>query len=100
MDIQDLEGKLVAVLGYAVEGKAVAKYLLKHGIKPTLFDQKPWSEWEKEEQDEIKRLELNFIFGPDCFKELTGFDIGFRSPGISLFNLKSYNLQLTSQTKW
>src|SRR6185369_12910768 len=87
MDTKDLEGKLVAVLGYAVEGKAVTKYLLKHGIKPTLFDQKPWSEWGKEEQEEIKHTGLNFIFGPDCFVELTGFNVAFKSPGIPISTL-------------
>ena len=103
MNLQDLKDKLVAVLGYGTEGKAVAAYLIKHGIKPVLFDQKPWAEWSAGDQLAIKKLEVNFIFGPDCFKELTGFGVVFRSPGISHKKLQAVNYKLsaiTSQTKW
>src|SRR5258708_3108392 len=121
MNIQDLQGKLVAVLGYGQEGEAVTNYLIKHGVTPVLFDQKPWDKWEKEKQEEIKKLKVNFVFGPDAFKELAGFDLAFRSPGIPLSNpdLFKYSnhpvprqagghsslkgdggLQITSQTKW
>lgn len=100
MDVLDLKGKLVAVLGFGQEGRAVTAYLIKHGIKPVLFDQRPWEVWEKDQQDEIKALDVNFIFGPDCLKELPGFDVAFRSPGIKLSQLTIDNLQLTSQTKW
>ena len=100
MEIKDLQGKLVAVLGYGIEGKAVTAYLIKHGIKPVLFDQKPWDKWAADEQKAIKALGVNFIFGPDCFKELTGFDVAFRSPGIKPQQLTINNLQLTSQTKF
>ncbi len=95
-----MQGKLVAVLGYGQEGKAVAGYLLKHGIKPVLFDQKPWEKWEETDKLEIKKLGLNFIFGPDCFMELAGFDVAFRSPGVNPKQFTINNLQLTSQTKW
>lgn len=105
MNIEDLQGKLVAVLGYGQEGKAVTNYLIEHGLSPVLFDQKPWEEWEEDEQIEIKALGLNFIFGPDCFKELTGFSVAFRSPGIRLDNINligwiKKGLIITSQTKW
>ena len=100
MKITDLQGKMIAVTGYGMEGKAVTNYLLKHGIKPVLFDTKPWEAWSKEDQEEIKQREINFIFGPDCFKELKGFEIAFRSPGIRLKDLKIENLKITSQTKW
>ena len=59
MDLQDLKEKLVAVLGYGQEGKATTAYLLKHGIKPVLFDQRPWDEWPIDEQQAIKNLEVN-----------------------------------------
>lgn len=110
MVISELENKLVAVLGFGHEGRAVTAYLLKHGIKPVLFDQKPWEKWDEMEKLEIKKLGLNFIFGPDCFKELAGFDVAFRSPGVNPKQLTisavggsasgGNNLQLTSQTKW
>jgi len=84
MGIQELKNKLVAVLGNGQEGQATANYLIKHGIKPVLFDQRPWEEWPDAEQDKIKTLGVNFIFGPDALKELAGFDVAFRSPGIPL----------------
>ena len=88
MEIKDLQGKLVGILGYGIEGKAVAEYLLKHGIKPVLFDQKTWSEWPEDQQKLISGLKVNFIFGRDCFKELKGFDVVFRSPGIQISSIK------------
>ncbi len=103
MTINSLKGKLVAVLGYGMEGKAVTAYLLKNGISPALFDNKPWEKWPKAEQEEIKTLGLNFIFGPDCFKELAGFNVVFRSPGIKISDISnqiSAQTIITSQTKW
>ncbi len=105
MEIKDLQGKLVAVLGFGQEGRAVTNYLMKKGISPVLFDQKPWEKWGKDEQDEIKKLGLNFIFGPDCFKELSGFNVAFRSPGVRINNINLVGfelkgLKITSQTKW
>lgn len=117
MEIKDLQGKLVAVLGYGLEGKATAAYLLKHGVTPVLFDQRPFEQWPVDEQNYIKSLQINFIFGPDAFMELAGFDVAFRSPGIRLSDLQlttgnsdasvgaptlkgRRGLQLTSQTKW
>lgn len=100
MEVLDLKNRLVAVLGFGVEGRATAKYLLKHGVTPVLFDQKPWEQWSEIEKLEIKKLGLNFIFGPDCFKELAGFEVTFRSPGIKPERVTSNKLQVTSQTKW
>jgi UDP-N-acetylmuramoylalanine--D-glutamate ligase len=100
MDITTLTNKLVAVLGFGQEGRATIQYLLKHGIKPVLFDQRPWEEWSAEDQAIIKLLNVNFIFGPDAFKELAGFDGVFRSPGILLSQVTGYKLQVTSQTKF
>ncbi len=118
MGINVLKNKLVAVLGYGQEGRAVTNYLIKHGVKPVLFDERPWRKWPKAEQEIIKKQKIKYVFGPDCFKKLEEFDIAFRSPGIKLShpNLKkriSHNLSLgpspslgerrpimTSQSKW
>ncbi len=105
MEINDLQNKLVAVLGYGVEGEAIASYLVKHGIKPTLFDRKPWDLWSANKQKEIKSLGVNFIFGPETFLELKGFEVAFRSPGVKLADINSAvgdksKLEVTSQTKW
>lgn len=102
MSIKDLQNKLVAVVGYGTEGKAVTAYLLKHGIKPVLFDEQAWDKWVVEEQENIKELGINFIFGPDALKELAGFDIAFRSPGIQMSKILNANskIEITSQTKF
>ncbi|HVY67745.1 MAG TPA: UDP-N-acetylmuramoyl-L-alanine--D-glutamate ligase [Patescibacteria group bacterium] len=105
MELASLQGKLVAVLGYGQEGRAVAAYLLSHGIRPVLFDQKPWEEWDIKERAAIKQLKLNFIFGPSAFRELAGFEVAFRSPGINpdhpdLQPVLKRGAKLTSQTEW
>ncbi len=103
MEIIDLQGKMIAVLGFGMEGKAIIEYLLKHGLNPVLFDARPWEQWSEDEQKHIKDLKINFIFGPDYLKELKGFEIIFRSPGVRLVDVKEYvseNAVITSQTKW
>ncbi len=105
MNITELKKQMVAVLGFGIEGRAVTKYLVKNSIIPVLFDQRPWKKWSNEDQEYIKSLNLNFIFGPDCFKELSGFNLAFRSPGIKILDediqasIKK-GLRLTSQTKF
>lgn len=104
MDVTDLNSKLVAILGFGQEGRATAQYLIKHGIKPVLFDKRPWEDWSKEKREEIKNLGVNFIFGPDYLIELKGFDIAFRSPGIRLADIKkalgpNSKTRITSQTQ-
>lgn len=105
MTISDLKNKMVAVLGYGQEGKAVTNYLEKHGIKYVLFDQRPLEQFEIEAQEALKQKNNSFIFGPDCFKELSGFQVAFRSPGIKLntpelVKFKDAGLVITSQTKF
>lgn len=105
MEIADLRNKLVAVLGYGLEGRATAQYLIRHGIQPVLFDHKPWDQWPEPARDEIRQLGLNVVFGPDCLKELAGFDVAFRSPGVKLLDpqlqsLIGNGLAVTSQAKW
>ncbi|MBL8030028.1 MAG: UDP-N-acetylmuramoyl-L-alanine--D-glutamate ligase [Candidatus Doudnabacteria bacterium] len=103
MEIKDLKDKLVAVLGFGLEGQATTKYLLKHGVKPVLFDERPLESFEAGEQDFIKAENLNFIFGPQAFLELKGFDVVFRSPGIKLSEIQdkvSTKTVITSQTKY
>lgn len=105
MTILSLKNKNIAVLGYGIEGRAITAYLLKNGIKPAIYDQRPWEEWGSKDKERLKKLELNVIFGPDCLKELAGMDIAFRSPGIwrlspELLKAEKKGLKLTSQTSY
>ncbi len=105
MNLIDLNDKMVAVLGYGQEGKAVTKYLHGHGIRPVLFDSRPWEEWNETDQEDIKHRKLNFIFGDGYLHELRGFNVAFRSPGLwrrhpRLLEEEQRGLQITSQTEW
>lgn len=102
MTILDLQNKLVAVLGFGLEGKATVKYLIKHGVKPVLFDERPLEKFSNQDKEFINSLKINFVFGEQAFKELRGYDVVFRSPGIILNKLDAENLhcQITSQTKF
>lgn len=103
MEISDLKNQLVGIFGYGQEGQATSKYLLKHGVKPVLFDQRTFQKFDSEQQSEIKKSGLNFIFGPDAFLEAKGFDVIFRSPGVKLNKIKNYLSKktiITSQTIW
>ncbi len=61
MHLSDLENKKIAILGYGIEGKAVADFLDKRNLKYTVLDQKN---------------------GDDYLKALSGYEIIFRSAGI------------------
>lgn len=105
MTILDLQKKNVGVLGYGQEGRAVVRYLMEYGIEPVIFDRNEWQEVPNETKEEIKNLNLNFIFGPGYLKELAGIDVAFRSPGIwrlhpDLLAAESRGLTITSQTKF
>jgi UDP-N-acetylmuramoylalanine--D-glutamate ligase len=67
----------IAILGFGIEGRAIAKYLHKHGYENlTICD----------ERQEIKDLpeHANVQLGKAAFFGLPNFDIIFRSPGIAL----------------
>ena len=70
----------IAVLGYGVEGKAMLDYLLKHKYDTvTVCDQRVRL---KEKMPDGVSVRL----GEHYLDDLDGFDIVFRSPGISYFN--------------
>lgn len=67
----------IAMLGYGVEGRAMTSYLFSHGfVNITVCDRN-----EKMANDILK----GFFFhgGPEYLDGLDGFDVIFRSPGIS-----------------
>ena len=77
--------KTIAVLGLGQEGIDLILWLTKNtsNCQIIVFDQKEKSEL-KENLDQIKSVKLaGYSFGKDCLKkDLTKFDIIFRSPGI------------------
>ena len=103
MNQQDLNNKLIAILGYGLEGKAVYNYLQRHGHQPVIFDHKAWENFSEADKTYIREKNINVVLGPDSFLELKGFDVIFRSPGIRLAQVLphlSKQAVITSQTKW
>lgn len=98
MQISQLQGKKIAILGFGLEGQSTLKFLLAHDVKPediSLLDQKDidpsfWSQhlwaivtWEQ------------YLDG------LWAYDLIFKSPGISPYHAKiaRQKAKLTSQVE-
>ncbi len=90
MNITDLQGKKIGILGFGIEGQAVAAFLTKYALSFEVYDQNP----------EV-RLKTN----AKDFSEIFDREILFRSPGIklsepSLFQAQEKGIVLTSQLKF
>lgn len=78
----NISGKKVAVLGYGVVGKASLKYAIQEKSLVTLYDNKVYEDFNK---DEIKYLEdskVDLRLGSSNFEDLDKFDVIISSPGI------------------
>lgn len=63
----------IAILGYGIEGKALAQYFKRRKAEITIFDQNP----------NLKvREKVKVKLGKNAFKGIKGFDVVFKSPGI------------------
>lgn len=96
------KNKKVAILGFGIEGKDLAKYLLKKGARITVFDRKNEKELDLSEVDK-RRLKL--VCGENYLeKGLKSFDIVFRSPGVYRYipeinSAEKSNVEISSLTK-
>ncbi len=77
--IEQLKNKRIVVLGFGVEGKSIASYLLDKGIEVSVYDRKNKSDLEGFEQVEKKGALYT-----NSQDEISSFDIIIRSPGIRL----------------
>jgi UDP-N-acetylmuramoylalanine--D-glutamate ligase len=103
VELQELQTKKVAVLGYGQEGKAVTSYLQKHGVVPTICDVRPFEKFSPEEQTLLTNAPR--ILGESYLDTLTDFKIVFRSPGIwrlhpKLTEAERKGVVISSQAKW
>src|SRR3990172_9188726 len=74
------KGKKVAILGFGLEGKDLALYLLGQGVDVSVFDKKNEADIDFAGLDKGK---MTLICGENYLKEgLGGFDYVFRSPGV------------------
>lgn len=72
----------VAILGFGVEGLSAANFLLKHGAKICIFDEKKDEDFDGSTIESLEKQGAQFIFGK--IPGLQDFDDIVRSPGVPL----------------
>lgn len=94
--------KKVAIIGFGREGESTAQYALDQGAKVTVCDKLSledlgarYEQWQEK---------VGWRLGDDYLKNLTDFDIIFRSPGVKsllpeLEEARNAGVQVTSQTR-
>lgn len=98
MQISQLQGKKIAILGFGLEGQSTLKFLLGHNIKPediSILD-----------QNDIERSDLpadlaTIVTWEQYLDGLGAYDLIFKSPGISPYHAKiaRQKAKLTSQVE-
>lgn len=77
---KSLKNKKVGIIGFGLEGKDLASYLLREGAYLTVFDQKRKEELDL---DGVKSDVINFVCGEDYLSQIdNGYFALFRSPGV------------------
>ncbi|MCX8132139.1 MAG: UDP-N-acetylmuramoyl-L-alanine--D-glutamate ligase [Clostridia bacterium] len=96
-----MKDKKVAVLGIGISNTPLIKYLYSMGADITAFDK---SDKEKLEQvlSSFKGLDIKYSLGEDYLKNLKGFDVVFRTPGMrydlpELVEARKNGAQITSE---
>jgi len=100
----DFDGKKIAVIGAGLEGLSSAEFFSKQGACVFVLDQKGEGEIEKEKLEKITQFAKKFIGGSDYLKNLSGYDLIVRSPGIrrdlpEIIAAEKKGVSITSQTK-
>jgi len=78
---ENIKGKKVAVLGIGISHIPLIKYLYKLGVDITAFDKSDENKL-KNVIDEFKGMNIKYSLGEDYLKNLKGFDIIFKTPGM------------------
>jgi len=74
------KGKKIAILGFGIEGRDTALFLLRQGARVSVFDKKPEGELDLSGMD---KSEIAFYTGENYLSGgLRDFDYVFRSPGV------------------
>ena len=75
-----LKKKKVAIIGLGVSNLPLLKYMYEKDADVTVFDEKEKEEIPRKLLERLQKYGANAFFGKECFKNLKGFDIIFRSP--------------------
>jgi UDP-N-acetylmuramoylalanine--D-glutamate ligase len=78
---ENIKGKSVAILGIGISHIPLIRYLAKLGVDITAFDKSDESKL-SDVINEFKDLNVKFSVGDDYLKNLVGFDIIFKTPGM------------------
>ena len=75
-----LKERKVAIIGLGVSNLPLLKYMYEKNAKVTVFDEKEEGEVPRKLLERLEKYKSNAFFGKNCFENLKGFDIIFRSP--------------------
>lgn len=100
-----LSGQKIGILGFGQEGQAVLKYLNKHELTATIFDENPEQAWSAEAINLAKQTGATIVSGENYLDSIADCTLLFRSPGIwrkhpKILNAQQQDTIITSQTKW
>ncbi len=103
MHLTDLQNKKIGILGFGMEGKAVARFLKLNNLPFSILDAEKLS-LDKDSGQEVFNPE-NIFTGEDYLSHASEFEILFRSPGVKLSEpeleqAKQGGVQITSQIKF
>src|SRR5579872_200337 len=97
MQLKDLKNKKIGIIGFGIEGRAVAQFLNSNAISFDIFDRDASLDFE--EFPESKKF-----LGSSYLQNLEGYDVLFRSPGVKFFPeilaAQKNGAVLTSQIKY
>lgn len=82
MNINDLNGKKICLLGLGLENLSLAKYLAKQKISVSILDKRNSKELGGRREN-IKKIKANFYGGPDYLNKASGFNVIFKTPGFA-----------------
>ena len=106
----DYSDKKIGILGFGVENQALFQWLINHKSNDiTICDKNPKLEIRNPKQiqnpkSETKNIKIKYRLGKDYLKNLTDFDVVFRTPGISpltpeLVRAKKKGVGISSEIK-
>lgn len=94
--IEYLKGKKIAILGFGIEGKSTYKFIRRYSnMSLTIIDKNDIYE---SNQDLLKGdNNVSYIVGNEYLKQLDGFDLIIKSPGVITKDINITNLPFSSQ---